>query len=413
MSTSQTTTPEFCPNQHCDYHFKGPEGRRWYYRSGYYYTKAFGPVQRYRCRRCGFHFSQQTFRLDYFVKKPVSYRQVFERITGGGGLRGTGRSLHLSHQGIANRLGRLARQSLALQAILTAELKLQENLAADGFESFVTDQYMPNNIHILVGADSQFLYAFDYAHLRRKGRMSERQKTERQRREERYIRKPISITRSFMRIIDDVEQLIYRKRDKGEGQESEGVDVRQWQVQESQQEKIQKDRQGDSCLILDTDEKLEYRRVIEGSDVLSWLAERGQFSHRRTNSRLQRTVRNPLFPVNYLDRQIRKDNANHVRETVQFSRDVDSCMERIAVYQLFHNFLKPFRVDDLQKRQLRHAEVAGIPKERIEMELFDVFRLRKFYSHVKLSFSQLLIWARMIGNRDRLSGGYRPRYVWM
>ncbi|MFP4564035.1 MAG: hypothetical protein ACLFRY_12085 [Spirochaetia bacterium] len=44
-------------------------------------------------------------------------------------------------------------------------------------------------------------------------------------------------------------------------------------------------------------------------------------------------MRNPLFPVNYLDRQIRKDNSNHLRKTVQFSRDVDSRMERMAVYQ--------------------------------------------------------------------------------
>jgi len=239
-------TPDFCPNQHCRYHFKGPEGRRWYYRSGYYSTKAFGQVQRYRCRRCGFHFSQQTFHLDYHVKKPVSYRQVFEGITGGGGLRGIGRCLQISHQGIANRIGRLARQGLAIQAILCAELVLQENLAADGFESFVSDQYMPNNIHLLVGADSQFLYSFDYAHLRRKGRMSERQKAERQRREEGYIREPVSITRSFMRIIDDVEQLLYRKRNSEADQE-----------QKEKQQKLER-------LVLDTDEKLEYRRVIEG-----------------------------------------------------------------------------------------------------------------------------------------------------
>ena len=39
-----------------------------------------------------------------------------------------------------------------------------------------------------------------------------------------------------------------------------------------------------------------------------------------------RTKNNRLFAVNYLDREIRKDNASHVRETVQFSRNGNSRM---------------------------------------------------------------------------------------
>jgi len=85
----------------------------------------------------------------------------------------------------------------------------------------------------------------------------------------------------------------------------------------------------------------------------------------------------------------------------------------MAVYQLYHNYLKPYRVEGKEGRALRHGEVAGIARERIEGELASLFRLRRFYSHVKLSFSQLLVWARMVGNRDRLSGGYWPQYVWM
>jgi transposase-like protein len=376
------STPLFCPNKLCINHRGGPEGRRWFHRIGGYPTAAFGQVQRYICLHCKARFSDQTFALDYYVKRPVSYARLFDKITAGSGLRGTGRSLQISHQGIANRIGRLARQALALQAQLTGELQLGEHLVVDGFESFVTDQYMPNNIHLLVGALSQFLYSFDYAHLRRKGRMRPKQKGERERREGQYLREPISITASFVRIIDEVEQLASRR--KGEG-----------------------------ALILDSDERKEYRRVIERSAVLHALKARGKFYHRRTNSKEPRTTSNRLFAVNYLDRQIRKDNANHVRETVQFSRDVNNCMERMAVYQLYHNYLKPYRVEGREARALRHGEVAGVARERIDRELADIFRLRRFYSHVKLSFSQLLLWARMIGNRDRLCGGYWPQYVWM
>ncbi len=374
--------PQFCPNPLCIYHRGGPKERRWYHRTGSYSTEAFGAVQRYRCLHCRSGFSEQTFALDYYVKHPLSYREVFDRITAGGGLRSTGRSLKLSHQGIANRIGRLARQAMGLQAGLTAGLQLQEDLVVDGFESFVTDQYMPNNIHLLAGARSQFLYLFDYAHLRRKGRMSERQKHQRAVREREYLREPISISASFVRIIDEVEQLI--------GQMKTG-----------------------RTLILDSDERKEYVRIINRSTVLQTLKARGSFLHRRTNSKVPRTPANRLFAVNYLDRQIRKDNANHVRETVQFSRDVNNCMERMAVYQMYHNFFKPYRVEGRQGRALRHGQVAGIDRRRIDRNLKEIFHLRLFFSHVRLSFSQLLLWARMIGNRDRHSGGYWPQYVWM
>lgn len=374
--------PEFCPNDLCPRHYGAPKEMRWYRKAGSYSTAAFGEVQRYLCLACGRGFSDQTFELDYYVKRPVSYLQVFERVTGGGGLRGIGRNLSVGHQAVANRIGRLARQAIALHARLMQLLSLDENIATDGFESFVGDKYMPNNIHTLVGSHSQFFYAFDYAHLRRKGRMTDRQKAEQKRREEEeYIREPCGIAASFKRIIDELELLL-----QGRAEEVE-------------------------C-ILKSDEKLEYLPPIEGSDVLQELASRGLFLHQRTSSEAPRTKENPLFPVNYLERQIRKDNANHVRKTVQFSRDVNNCMERMAVYQMFHNYFKPYRVEGAG-RVLRHGQVAGIPREEIDRELRGIFRLRKFYTHLKLTFSQLLLWARMVGNLDRVSGGYWPQYVWM
>jgi len=374
-------TPEFCPNDLCPYHHGAHAEVKWYRKAGCYSTEAFGEVQRYRCLTCGRYFSDQTFALDYYVKRPVSYRQVFERVTGGGGLRGIGRNLSVGHQAVTNRIGRLARQAIALHAELMQLLSLEEDLVTDGFESFVGDKYMPNNIHTLVGSRSQFLYAFDYAHLRRKGQMTDRQKAERERREEQYVREPNGIIASFTRIVDEIEQLLH-----GRAEESK--------------------------FVLKSDEKPEYLPPIKGSEVLQELASRELFEHQRTNSEEPRTKQNPLFPVNYLDKQIRKDNANHVRETVQFSRDVNNCLERLSVYQLFHNYIKPYRIEGDEKL-LRHGQVAGIPRRLIDRELEGIFRLRKFYSHVKLSFSQLLLWARMVGNVDRHSGGYWPKYVWM
>ena len=65
----------FCPNPACLYHEAAPKGR-WFLRLGFYHTKCFGNVPRYRCKSCGHSFSSQTFSLDYFAKKILDYRQI-------------------------------------------------------------------------------------------------------------------------------------------------------------------------------------------------------------------------------------------------------------------------------------------------------------------------------------------------
>ncbi len=50
-----------------------------------------------------------------------------------------------------NRIGRLARQGMALHVELLSGFTPNEPLVTDGFESFVSDQYQPNNIHLLTG----------------------------------------------------------------------------------------------------------------------------------------------------------------------------------------------------------------------------------------------------------------------
>jgi transposase-like protein len=376
------TVPLFCPNKDCiHHHYTRPTAERWYYRTGFYHTQAFGAVQRFRCRCCGRGFSAQTFRLDYYVKKPRPYLFIFQRITSGSGIRSIGRDLEISHQAIINRLSRLGRQSIGLQAELAGELTLEEDLAADGFESFVSSQYEPNNIHLLVGSKSQFLYAFDYAHLRRKGRMTEWQKKIRASREAGYRRSLRSIPESFAQLMVTALALIRHS-----------------------------ERQHTTLF---TDKKLEYVRVLNGALESRRLQKAGRFSHVRISSHLQRTIYNPLFPVNYMDRQLRKDNANHVRETVQYSMSVNNCLERVAIYQAQHNYRKPYRVDDIEERERLHGEVAGIARGRIEEAKKSFFELRYFVSRVKLEWSQALVWFRMVGNVDRPCGSYWPAYVWM
>ncbi len=377
--------PPFCPNADCPYHTDPPEGEQWFYLAGTYETKAFGTVTRFRCRTCGKTFGEQTFRLDYFAKRKLSYQQIFHHLTNCGGIRATARIFDVHHSAITNRIGRMARQAMALQAELIAGFTPNEDLVTDGFESFVSDQYQPNNINLLVGKWSQFLFGYDYSHLRRKGRMTDQQKRERKLREAAYIRECRTISQSFRQIADMVEQFALRRKARGLS----------------------------TCLY--SDEKSEYPRVLAESQVLQALAREKKFFHSTCSSKAERTTANPLFAVNYYDREVRKDNADHVRETVRFSRNVNNALERFAVYQMYHNFFKAYRVDHVEKRYYTHGEAAGIDGRLIGEGLKDIFTMRRFYSHVKLklSWSQLIIWARMTGTLDKHDGVFWPQYVWM
>ncbi|MFP4376917.1 MAG: hypothetical protein ACLFP4_07730, partial [Spirochaetales bacterium] len=77
------STPLFCPNKHCPCHIDpdAPESKAlrridWFKRSGTYMTKVRGEVQRYACKRCGRGFGEQTFSLDYYVKRLINYGKL-------------------------------------------------------------------------------------------------------------------------------------------------------------------------------------------------------------------------------------------------------------------------------------------------------------------------------------------------
>lgn len=75
--------------------------------------------------------------------------------------------------------------------------------------------------------------------------------------------------------------------------------------------------------------------------------------------------------VNYLDRQIRKDLSDHVRETVQWAKNSNDMMARLVIYQLFRNYLKPFRIRSGPGDIRTHGNVYGFDGKKIAGELED------------------------------------------
>lgn len=354
-------SPCFCPNVDCKNHHNPPRGR-WFWKAGHYSSRFSGRVQRFLCLDCLHRFSVQTFSIDYYAKRKTDYHAIDRQVRSTGSIRDISRDLSVSPATVINRISRLARNALAVHAHLTATAPYRESLVADGFESFCGSQYFPNNITLLAGKESQYLYFANYCTLRRKGRMTDEQKRTRLQLEQRWKADPQAVRKAF-------DELITHIRCDG------------------------------TSPVLFTDEKREYRRSLRGTPI----------THIRVNSQLPRTVSNDLFSVNYLDREIRKDCANHVRETVCFSRNVNNCMERLWVYFAYHNYSKQYRIRSGERRT--HAQVAGIESTEIKKVLKSYYTRRSFLSRIDLTGSMRLLWLRKLETPLAGVPKHTPKYL--
>jgi hypothetical protein len=374
----QPFTPPFCPNPWCPFHTVDPGDFHWFAHFGSHHTHAFGPVPRFICRFCGRSFSTQTFRLDYYVKRPLPYSAIMYFLTNAMSIRAISRGFGVKCDAILNRIDRLGRQCLAAHSSLSDRLPLSEDLASDGFQSFDVSKYFPNNIHILVGSSSQFLYAFSHVTLRRSGHMTEYQKAHRARLDSLVSYESHGIERSFTDILDDLDSRWNRK-----------VMTR---------------------LTLNTDQKREYNRAIEHHPNLARDLEVGKLTHVQVSSKDARTRENPLFPVNYFDRELRKDLAMYRRGTVCYSRNVSNGMMRLSVYSFFHNYLKPYRIVDQKEQVKTHGGMMGIETEAIGRVLESLFEYRQFRSKVEVTGLVEKVWAKALKTPLKQDPDYVPKY---
>lgn len=337
--------PPHCPTPECEHYYDEPEGI-WYRKISPYQTKTFGSVPRFICLNCRKSFSSQTFSIDYYAKRRLSYRSIHNHINAGSGLRNIARTFQVSPRTIRNRINRLARNAIIIHETLLHQIPLNEDVVADGFESFCVSQYFPDNYHILVGKDSQFVYRWNYVTLRRKGRMRDDQKKRRAILEKHFRPAPKAIESSF----GDLMAFLDRRTQKRE-----------------------------MPLIIYTDEKKDYLRALWNRDDLRERLFSGDWRHHMVNSKEVRNTQNPLFPVNYIDREFRKDMASHARESLQFSRNVNEAMLRMSLYLFDHNYLKPFRVADRDKKKYRHAQIAGLDRKVLDVSISGFFTERCFW----------------------------------
>ena len=296
--TRAAFVPPHCPRTDCRYHTCSA-GWRWVRYGSYRRQCEPRVIARFRCGHCRCTFSTQSFSPTYWLKRPELLSRIFYRVLTCAGYRQIAREAGCAATTVMSQAARLGRHCLLLLHELRPRGALGEALVIDGFESFAYSQYHPLHLNLAVGAESHFGYAFTHAELRRKGRMTTRQRRRRAQLEARHGRPdPKAIEHGVATLLELA-------------------------VPEPQ------------AVVLRSDEHDAYPRALRRLP-------RHAFTHQRVSSRRARTPGNPLFPVNLMDLQLRHNSANLKRETIAFSKRHASVVERTAILLLWCNEMKPF-----------------------------------------------------------------------
>lgn len=184
-------TPPYCPNPSCHFH-QNDRGTRFYWKDGWERSNT-PPYknQRYVCRHCHKKFSYNTFQLNYRRRfDPKHFEYILYHSVKGLSNRSMASYLNISEGAVRSRISLLARQSILQMRLREKNLKIEEPVAYDGFETFQYSQHDPCYVNTAVGRDSHFHYELNYSPLNRKGRKTDEQKRIEQKLIERYGKYP-------------------------------------------------------------------------------------------------------------------------------------------------------------------------------------------------------------------------------
>jgi len=328
--------PPHCPNPKCKYF--NPLSEPWPVKRKGFYVRQTRPqcIQRFTCRHCGRHFSTQTFSTSYWQKRPALATRTFMMVVGCMGNRQIARALCCSPASVAYHIARLGRHCLLVQANELAKIKHLDEIAIDGFETFEWSQYFPFHHNVALDVASGYFLQHTDSPLRRKGRMTAHQRARRAVLEAQLGRAhPKAVERGTRELL---EVLILKGR----------------------------------AITIRSDEHPAYPRAIASIG--------GQVTHRTTSSKERRDKHNPLFNINVLDLMIRHSTAAHKRETIAWAKRRQASIEKLAIFQVWHNYMKRRWEKGGRVTSAMLLGVADRP-----WRLRDLFRERRFFAKTRLS----------------------------
>ncbi len=326
--------PRYCRNPACEYSHQ--PSARWCSRAGYYPTNAHGTVQRYRCKRCGRLVSDQTESMHYYAKRRLRLREIQSRLRGGSSMRDIGREMGCSRTAVANAAVRLGRQAMASHARVLCGHELSGTLSFDGLVSAITSRDYPSQITTLGDPKLELVLAMTHCVTERGGTRTEAQ------------RKRIELKRSVWT--------------PAEGALTDSITLLVRELTRFARP---------VTLHIDIDEHPIYRQVIAADLALQWYRNAELLSVERTSSEAPRTLANPLFFVNYIDRMIRHRMKEHTRESIGLGRNATMQMHRMWIFAWDHNTRQPARVRRVgDPSRIEQAGVSATALRNVQHEYY-------------------------------------------
>ncbi|MFQ5878380.1 MAG: hypothetical protein ACE5JH_11975 [Acidobacteriota bacterium] len=290
--------PFRCPYPACQAH-RRPRGR-FFLRDGHYRPRCRShPVPRFRCRVCLRRFSRQSFRADRYHKKPSLNAPFLHLMVSCVGLRQAARVLKVARRTVEHRFAWLARHAARFQIHRLSRAALPGPFQLDELESFESNRYQPVTVPVLIDRASLFLIATAVGPLRRKGRLSPRQRRLRARHEARHGRRPSHSAPAVRQVLARLRPLVPSPRP----------------------------------VVLDSDHKPLYARL--GRDLFG-----RRFLWRPHSAAAPRDRSNPLFPINHTNARLRHFLARLRRRTWCVSKRRAALQAHLAIAALWANFCR-------------------------------------------------------------------------
>jgi len=305
--------PSFCPRSDCPQHQVDPRAFRYKRLKETYTRRCDGRVvPRFRCRDCRHGFSQQSFAVSYYLKRPELTVPIAKGIVNGAAHRQIARMAGCAPSTVTKRVARLGRHAELLQRLCLAALPgVHEPVNYDDFETFTGTQFHPCGIGTTVGHHSWFLYGLGFAPHRRGGHLSLAQRRKQalwDRRSGKPPRDPYA--RALLSQLDVLAPKAVARP-----------------------------------LTLISDDKQDYARAVRrhplGQRVRHLVypnPRRGPKGSRRSPEALARDE--AMFPLDATHKFMRHSVKGHARETIAFGRRNEAQLERAHLFAVFRNLVK-------------------------------------------------------------------------
>lgn len=173
-------------------------------------------VRRFRCKYCGHTFSSQTFRVDYWDKKPLLNAPLFDRLTQSGGLRETHRRFlgQISRRCLVRKGRKVLGQTQYLHGNHLGRLPEDAEFSLDELVTFEGSRITgPLTLPVLIETKSMLVIAAESAPIAPAKRSASRRKARIEAAEARSGKRPHREVEAVRAVLETLKPLVEgRKR---------------------------------------------------------------------------------------------------------------------------------------------------------------------------------------------------------